>query len=125
MSGLLEQVEWEGRVYSGGWTKGSGGRLEVSDKATDEVLAVVGAASPGDVRRVALSAEIVDVFQHRDDVRTDVVHVGYKARRLQAAGDRCPFPFAPSPASRRTGATSRTTNGSETNTVAITIPAGA
>jgi benzaldehyde dehydrogenase (NAD) len=51
MTGLLEQTEWEGRIYSGGWTEGSGGRLEVSDKATDEVLAVVGAASPADVRR--------------------------------------------------------------------------
>src|SRR5438477_140903 len=46
MTGLLEQTEWEGRIYSGGWTEGSGGRLEVSDKATDEVLAGVGAASP-------------------------------------------------------------------------------
>jgi benzaldehyde dehydrogenase (NAD) len=53
MTGLLEQTEWEGRIYSGGWTEGSGGRLEVSDKATDEVLAVVGAASPADVRRAA------------------------------------------------------------------------
>jgi benzaldehyde dehydrogenase (NAD) len=53
MAGLLEQTEWEGRIYSGGFTEGSGGRLEVSDKATDEVLAVVGAASPADVRRAA------------------------------------------------------------------------
>ena len=51
MTGLLEQTKWEGRIYSGGFTEGSGGRLEVSDKATDEVLAVVGGASPADVRR--------------------------------------------------------------------------
>jgi benzaldehyde dehydrogenase (NAD) len=51
MTGLLEKTEWEGRIYSGGWTEGSGGRLHVTDKATDEVLAVVGAASPADVRR--------------------------------------------------------------------------
>src|ERR1700716_4185680 len=51
MSGLLEQTEWEGGIYSGGFIEGSGGRLEVSDKAPDEVLSVVGAASRGDVRR--------------------------------------------------------------------------
>jgi benzaldehyde dehydrogenase (NAD) len=50
MSGVLQQTEWEGRIYSGGFIEGSGGRLEVSDKATDEVLAEVGAASPADVR---------------------------------------------------------------------------
>jgi hypothetical protein len=38
MTGFLEQTEFEGRIYSGGWTEGSGERLEATDKATDEVL---------------------------------------------------------------------------------------
>ena len=74
MSGLLEQTEWEGRIYSGGFIKSSGGRLEVSDKATDEVLSVVGAASPADVRRSPLLGE------HTDEILRKVL--GYSEKEV-------------------------------------------
>src|SRR2546426_6554349 len=51
MSKVLEAASWEGRIFSGGWTRGAGAEIEVLDKATDEVLAVVGSAASEDVRR--------------------------------------------------------------------------
>src|SRR2546421_4213266 len=51
MTKVLEAASWQGRIFSGGWTAGGGAALEVLDKATDEVLAVVGSAAPEDVRR--------------------------------------------------------------------------
>src|SRR5216683_4412895 len=50
MTKVLEAASWEGRIFSGGWTTGAGEPIEVLDKATDEVLAVVGSAAPEDVR---------------------------------------------------------------------------
>src|SRR5256885_7720165 len=51
MTKVLEAASWQGRIFSGGWTAGGGGAIEVLDKATDEVLAVVGSAAPEEVRR--------------------------------------------------------------------------
>jgi benzaldehyde dehydrogenase (NAD) len=50
MTKVLEAASWEGRIFSGGWTTGAGEPIEVLDKATDEVLALVGSAAPEDVR---------------------------------------------------------------------------
>src|SRR3954470_6812711 len=49
MTKVLEAASWQGRIFSGGWTAGGGEAIEVLDKATDEVLAVVGSAAPEDV----------------------------------------------------------------------------
>src|SRR2546426_458255 len=62
MSKVLEAASWEGRIFSGGWTTGAGAEIEVLDKATDEVLAVVGSAAPEDVRQageMATRAQLV------------------------------------------------------------------
>jgi len=56
MTKVLEAASWEGRIFSGGWRTGAGGAIEVLDKATDEVLAVVGSAAPDDVRRAGETA---------------------------------------------------------------------
>src|SRR6266436_3835372 len=56
MTKVLEAASWEGRIFSGGWTTGAGRAIEVLDKATDEVLAVVGSAAPDDVRRAGETA---------------------------------------------------------------------
>ena len=56
MTKVLEAASWEGRIFSGGWTEGAGEAIEVLDKATDEVLAVVGSAAPDDVRRAGETA---------------------------------------------------------------------
>src|SRR5437763_16744847 len=50
MTKVVEAASWQGRNFSGGWTAGGGEAIEVLDKATDEVLAVVGSAAPEDVR---------------------------------------------------------------------------
>lgn len=56
MTDVLDRAKWDRRIYSSGWSDGSGEPIEVTDKATDERLAVVGAASPADVRRSAEAA---------------------------------------------------------------------
>jgi benzaldehyde dehydrogenase (NAD) len=56
MTKVLEAASWERRIFSGGWTTGAGDAIEVLDKATDEVLAVVGSAAPADVRRAGETA---------------------------------------------------------------------
>ncbi len=47
---------WEGRVLVGEWVEGGGGRADVVEKATGEVLGAIGIASPADVRRAAAQA---------------------------------------------------------------------
>src|SRR6267142_1525759 len=56
MTKVLETASWEGRIFSGGWTTGAGATIDVLDKATDEVLAVVGSAGAEDVRRAGETA---------------------------------------------------------------------
>jgi len=56
MSGLLEDLDWQGKVYSSGWTASRGGVLESTEPATGEVLATVGLADAGDVAAAAAAA---------------------------------------------------------------------
>ena len=55
---LLDDRDWKGKLYSGGWTDGGGEPLPILDKATGESLAEVVAASLDDVARaVGIAAE--------------------------------------------------------------------
>jgi benzaldehyde dehydrogenase (NAD) len=53
MTGLLDDARWHGRIFSGGWTPGSGGEFDAVEPATGKVLARVGAATADDVHRAA------------------------------------------------------------------------
>jgi benzaldehyde dehydrogenase (NAD) len=53
---LLDQSMWEGKIYSGGWTTGSGGEYDAIEPATGKTLARVGAATAADVHKAAESA---------------------------------------------------------------------
>jgi hypothetical protein len=44
MAELLDDVDWQGKVYSNGWTASRGGVLESTEPATGDVLATVGLA---------------------------------------------------------------------------------
>jgi benzaldehyde dehydrogenase (NAD) len=54
--GLLDSGGWHGKIYSGGWTEGSGGVHPVVEPATGRELARIGHATPADVRRAARRA---------------------------------------------------------------------
>lgn len=55
--GLLETTVWDGAVFTAeGWAPGSGGRLDVVEPATGEVLGSVGRASAEDVHQAAAAA---------------------------------------------------------------------
>jgi benzaldehyde dehydrogenase (NAD) len=54
---LLEGVAWQGKVFSGGWTDGSGEPYPVVSPSTGEVLATMGRATPADVSRAAARAQ--------------------------------------------------------------------
>jgi benzaldehyde dehydrogenase (NAD) len=56
MAGLLDDLDWQGKVYSGGWTASRGGVLESTVPATGEVLATVGLADAADVAAAAAAA---------------------------------------------------------------------
>jgi benzaldehyde dehydrogenase (NAD) len=47
MSELLDDVAWQGRIYSNGWTEGHGGVMDVVEPATGAKLASAGLASAG------------------------------------------------------------------------------
>jgi benzaldehyde dehydrogenase (NAD) len=53
---LLSQDQWEGKLFSGGWTDGGGEPLTVTEKATGESLGEVAQASPADVAAAARAA---------------------------------------------------------------------
>ena len=53
---LLDGVAWQGKVFSGGWTGGSGESYPVVSPSTGEVLATMGRATPADVGRAAARA---------------------------------------------------------------------
>ena len=53
MAGLLDDLDWQGKVYSSGWTSSRGGVLESTEPATGEVLATVGLADADDMRAAA------------------------------------------------------------------------
>jgi benzaldehyde dehydrogenase (NAD) len=54
---LLDGTAWQGKVFSGGWTGGSGESYPVVSPSTGEQLALMGRATPGDVSRAAVRAQ--------------------------------------------------------------------
>ena len=56
MPELLSDVDWTGKVYSGGWTSPRGGVLESVEPATGAVLATVGLANADDIAAAAAAA---------------------------------------------------------------------
>ena len=50
---FLDRSAWEGRIWSGGWTAGSGGEYDVVEPATGQVLARIGVATAADVHKAA------------------------------------------------------------------------
>ena len=57
MPELLSDVDWTGKVYSGGWTSPRGGVLESVEPATGAVLATVGLANADDIGAAAAAAK--------------------------------------------------------------------
>ena len=58
--GLLDTVDWPGRIFSGGWVRGGGQTYPTLEPATGRTLGQVGAASVADVDRaveLAVSAQ--------------------------------------------------------------------
>jgi benzaldehyde dehydrogenase (NAD) len=58
MAELLDDLDWPGKVYSGGWTTSHGGVLESTEPATGEVLATVGLADADDIAAAAAAARL-------------------------------------------------------------------
>src|SRR5580692_2543406 len=56
MAELLDDLDWQGKVFSDGWTAPRGGELESTEPATGEVLARVGLANAADIAAAAASA---------------------------------------------------------------------
>ena len=57
MAGLLDDLDWQGKVYSSGWTASRGGVLESTEPATGEVLATVGLADADDIAAAATAGK--------------------------------------------------------------------
>ena len=53
---LLTGSDWHGRIYSGGWTDGTGGTRAVVSPSTGEQIGSIGLASPADVAAAAAAA---------------------------------------------------------------------
>src|SRR5690242_5740044 len=53
---LLEDGAWQGKLWTGSWTDGSGGTYEAVEPATGDVIAPVGKATPEDVHTAAVRA---------------------------------------------------------------------
>src|ERR1700689_3955500 len=56
MAELLDDVDWQGKVYSNGWTESRGGVVESTEPATGDVLARVGLANAADIAAAAAAA---------------------------------------------------------------------
>jgi hypothetical protein len=54
--GLLEDGAWQGKLWTGEWTDGSGGTYSAVEPATGETLGEVGKATAEDVHTAALHA---------------------------------------------------------------------
>ena len=48
---LLEDGAWQGKLWTGPWTDGSGGTYTAVEPATGDALGEVGKATPADVAR--------------------------------------------------------------------------
>jgi benzaldehyde dehydrogenase (NAD) len=57
MAELLDDLDWQGKVYSTGWAASHGGVLESTEPATGEMLATVGLADAGDIAAAAATAK--------------------------------------------------------------------
>ena len=55
-SNLMSSSTWAGHMYAGGWRKSQNGVANITDKATDEILATVANASIDDVRDACAAA---------------------------------------------------------------------
>ena len=56
MTEILDDLDWQGKVFSDGWTTARGGELKSTEPATGEVLARVGLANAADIAAAAASA---------------------------------------------------------------------
>ncbi len=56
MTEILDDLDWQGKLYSTGWTAAHGGVLESSEPATGKVLATVGLANAADIAAAASAA---------------------------------------------------------------------
>jgi benzaldehyde dehydrogenase (NAD) len=54
--GLLDDGAWQGKVWTGAWTDGSGGTYDAVEPATGDVIGAVGKATPEDVHAAATRA---------------------------------------------------------------------
>lgn len=54
---LFSGVDWQGKIFNGSWSDGSGGKHQVIEPGTGEPLATVGMANPEDVARSAAIAK--------------------------------------------------------------------
>ncbi|WP_158792783.1 aldehyde dehydrogenase family protein [Granulicella sp. L60] len=59
---LMDQSIWQGRLFLNGWNPGEIGVYNVTDKATDEVIANIAQASSGDVSIASKSASAAAKF---------------------------------------------------------------
>lgn len=59
---FFESAQWDGKIYSSGWTDAAGGRADVVEPATGQTLGTYGTATAEDVRR---AAEIAGPAQRR------------------------------------------------------------
>jgi benzaldehyde dehydrogenase (NAD) len=57
MAEVLDDLDWQGKFYSNGWTSAHGGVLESIEPATGEVLAEVGLADADDIAVAAAAAK--------------------------------------------------------------------
>jgi benzaldehyde dehydrogenase (NAD) len=54
--GLLDRIDWQGKIFSNGWNDAKGGVADTTEPATGEVLGQVGVANAEDIAKAAASA---------------------------------------------------------------------
>ena len=57
MAGILDDLDWQGKVFSSGWVSAHGGVLDSVEPATGEVLARAGLADARDIAAAAAAAK--------------------------------------------------------------------
>src|ERR1700728_2708045 len=57
MAGILDDLDWQGKVFSSGWVRAHGGVLDSIEPATGEVLAQTGIADARDIADAAAAAK--------------------------------------------------------------------
>jgi benzaldehyde dehydrogenase (NAD) len=53
---LLDDGAWQGKIWTGAWTDGSGGTYDAVEPATGQTIGAVGQATPADVSTAAARA---------------------------------------------------------------------